>query len=80
MTDEQLAIKNEIENLLRRARRANLVLCGFLFRLQEPDQMLVNFTNTNEAIDAKVYELLLRICDRQREKGNVRKTTVTEVN
>ena len=78
MTKEQQEVQNLIENLLRVATRYHIYIAGFAFA--DNPLMISNFGNTNDCSDLKLYEELVKICDRKRTRGEVNKINVSETN
>ena len=82
MTPEQAwiqeKIQNEIENLLRLASRHKVAVAGFAFAADPP--MIVNFGNCTDAHTLRLYEMLVKMCEDRRAKGDVKETIVGEVN
>jgi hypothetical protein len=77
ISKEQQEVQNLIENLIRVAKRNNVVIAGFAFGINPP--MISNFGNCNDAGDIKLYELLTKTCNEKRARGEAVSTIVKEV-
>lgn len=78
MTDAQKLVQAEIENLLRIAKRNNVVVCGFAFAAEPP--MITNFGNCADAGKLEIYETLVKTCEAKRAKGQAESIFVGEIN
>ena len=78
MTKEQQEVQTAIEKLLILAARYKIYIAGFAFA-DEP-LMISNFGNCNDCSELKLYETLVKVCDRKRARGEVNKINVSETN
>ena len=54
------------------------MICGFAFA-GDPEPMVVNFGNCTNAHKLDLYELLVKLCDDKRAKGQSIDSMVSEV-
>lgn len=78
-TKEQQEVMNLLENVIRVARRNNIIVAGFAFALEPA--MLVNFGNCSDCGDIRLYEKFVSLRNEQlKHGGQIAKTMVDEVN
>jgi hypothetical protein len=79
MTNEQQIVQAAVEALLRVASRYKVVVCGFAFA-GDPEPMIVNFGNCNDAHKLALYEKLVEMCEEKRASGQAISAPVREIN
>lgn len=77
MTENQQIVQKQIEELLRTAKRYNIVVCGFAFAAEPP--MITNFGNCSDAGKLELYVKLVEMCEEKRANGMAEQITVGEV-
>jgi hypothetical protein len=78
LTEEQLKIKKQINDLILAAKYANIYIAGFAFSTDPP--IFINFGNCADAGELRLYRILCDFRDKQLVRGAVETEKVTEVN
>jgi hypothetical protein len=78
MTDAHKEVQAAVNYLLQIANKHKIAAVGFCFAA-EPEPLLINFGNTTDCHEGRLYQTLVDLCETQRAAGKVITQRVDEI-